>query len=363
MEVMNARRILLRVAEERDCPLFRVGDQMVLELPGVDRTASSQVCALALAELLRQNDLAACGEATSPVTAGEFFCPRGQDPVRFEVEALPELELSMPDRGQLIRDIPAAVNRLRGIPIFSPLPAQFLAQLAHRIREERYEDGDLILQKGQPGRAFFVVSQGTAEVVGFADQQVSSVVTRLREKDCFGEMSILTNTPVAASVVARGPVSLYVIDKNDFDLLLRENTFMAARFTRLIASRLVAANFRIVKEGQKSFSGKLSVMSLVTVVQVLADANHSGILQVDDHAGHKGKIGFNQGRIYDAQLGELSGEDAFYTMLPWDQGDFSLDASQVPTQDKLQTGVMNLVLEGLRRLDEKQRENTSSGGR
>lgn len=328
---------------------------MVLDLPGIDAGSSTNVCALAVAKFLREVDASKCEETVSPVDKGEFRCPRSRLPVIFDVETVSERHEPKPQVGNLRDDIPSAVANLRSIPIFRALPAPFLAQLAHRIRVETYEPGETVLMKGHLARAFCVVVSGEAEVVAFADEDISSVVRSLKEKDCFGEMSLLTGAPAAASVVAADPLTIYSISKDDFDQMLRDNPFMASRFTRLMASRLLAANFLLVKEGSKSFSGKLSVMSLPTVIQVLSESGRSGTLTLESYAGSKGQIGFSESRIFEARVGDKVGEEAFYELLTWKNGDFWLDPKRVPTEDTIETGVMGLMLEGMRRLDEASR--------
>lgn len=352
---MGTRRIVFKVRAESGCPLFQAGDHMVLDLPGIDAGSSTNVCALAAAKFLAEVDASRCEETTSPVEKGEFRCPRSRLPVIFDVEAVPERHEPTMQVGNLRDDIPGAVAHLRSIPIFRALPAPFLAQLAHRIRVETYEPGETVLMKGHLARAFSVVVSGEAEVVAFADEEISSVVRSLKEKDCFGEMSLLTGAPAAASVVASVPLTIYSISKEDFDQMLRDNPFMASRFTRLMASRLLAANFLLVKEGSKSFSGKLSVMGLPTVIQVLSESGRSGTLMLEGYEGRKGQIGFSEGRIFEARVGTLEGEEAFFETLTWKSGDFWLDPKRVPVEDKVQTGVMGLMLEGMRRMDEASR--------
>lgn len=346
--------------EEDGCPLFSQGDEMVLDLPEVDLTSSRKVCALTIAKFLEGLDKSPCEGLSAPVGDGELLCPRASRPVRFEVEAVDEERKVSAPEGDLVRDITAAVAHLRSIPIFRPLPAAFLSRLAHRIRTESKEDGELILQKGHPGDAFFVVREGKVEVMDFADTKMASVVTTLKAGDCFGEMSILTGAPVAANVRARGHVELYALSKEDFEHLLRDNPFMAARFTRLMAQRLVAANFRIVQEGKKSFSGKLAVMNIPTVVQVLADARRSGTLVVEGYDRRRGEVAFSDGDVFDAHLDSLTGEEAVYALLAWQEGDFAFDPGRVPTEDKVKSGVMNLLLEGMRRIDEAERDESAS---
>lgn len=344
------RRVLLRVRRDKDCPIFQLGDQMVLDLPGVDLASSSKICPFALARFIQDLDPSACEQAQPLIERGTFECPRSSSPVLFDVEALPDpVEAPV---GTLVSNFRATATHLRTIPIFRPMPSAFLVRLARRIRLQRHQDRDVILQKGHPGRAFFIIKDGSVDIVGFAGESVSSVVTHLRTGDCFGEMSILTGAPIAVNVEARGPVELYRLEKTDFNRLLRENPFMASRFTRLMAQRLAAANYRIVQEGSRSFSGKLSVMSLPTVVQVLADSSRSGKLRLVDYKGREGSLGFSEGRIFTATVRNLTGEEAFYRLIRWDEGDFSFDSGSKPEQDEIQVGVMNLLLEGMRRIDE-----------
>jgi CRP-like cAMP-binding protein len=359
MRTVSTRRVVLKVRAESGCPLFQAGDHMVLALPGVDVGASANVCVFAAAKFLREVDESRCEDVVSPIERGELRCPRSRLPVIFDVEAVPEQHRGSDRVHNLRDDIPGAVKHLRSIPIFRALPATFLAQLAHRIRVEEYEMGETILQKGHLSSGFFVVVDGTAEVVAFADEEMSSVVRSLKSKDCFGEMSLLTGAPAAASVVAASGLTVYSITKDDFDQMLRENPFMASRFTRLMASRLLAANFLLVKEGSKSFSGKLSVMSLPTVIQVLSESSRSGTLMMEAYDGKKGRIGFSDGRILEASTGSLEGEEAFFELLKWKNGDFWLDPRQVPFEDKIKNSVMGLMLEGMRRMDEASRDEMS----
>ena len=346
---------MLRVVEEDACPLFRAGDQMVLDPPGADLGSSSQVCLPTVQKLLTELATVSCEDET-PSLPDKVICPRVSSPVRFDVETLPDLHPRPLPLQDMLQDISAAVNYLRSVPIFAPLPAPFLSQLAHRIRVERYREGELVLEKGQAGRAFFVVREGLLEIRDFAEGEVSSVVTRLRNRDCFGEMSILTRSPVAATVVATTEVILFVIDKLDFESMIRENPFMAASFTRLMAARLAAANFRIVQEGVKSFSGKLSIMNIATVLQVMADSTRSGTVEIKAADGQRASVGFNRGNIYEIGCGDLTGDEALFHIMPWDEGEFWLDGRRVPEDDVVQTGVMTLLLESMRRLDEQARD-------
>ncbi|MBL7219653.1 MAG: cyclic nucleotide-binding domain-containing protein [Phycisphaerae bacterium] len=77
-------------------------------------------------------------------------------------------------------------------------------------REVRYGDGEIIVHRGRAGEAFFVVLSGVVEVLLEASDGRRLPLTRLGEGATFGEMSLLTDEPVSADVVARGDVELLV---------------------------------------------------------------------------------------------------------------------------------------------------------
>ena len=77
-------------------------------------------------------------------------------------------------------------------------------------REVCYGDGEIIVHRGRAGEAFFVVLSGVVEVLLEASDGRRLPLARLGEGATFGEMSLLTDEPVSADVVARGDVKLLV---------------------------------------------------------------------------------------------------------------------------------------------------------
>ena len=71
--------------------------------------------------------------------------------------------------------------------------------------------------------------------------------------------------------------------------------------------------------------------------------------------GHEGEVHFLGGRVVHALMGQLVGPDAFYELLAFTEGSFVLDPSFQPAQQSIESSHENLILEGLRRLDERNR--------
>src|SRR5262249_15285255 len=163
---MATKKILLRVKEEVGCPLFRTGDQMVLDPPGVDKAASTNVCVLAVAKFIAERAEWNCETMSRETKPVEFLCPRTASPVIFEVTEVDDgAHEATPMVGSFPGDLAEAVAALRTVHIFRPLPAPVLGKLAEKIHIESYSKGQAVLEKGALGRAFYIVHHGNLEVV------------------------------------------------------------------------------------------------------------------------------------------------------------------------------------------------------
>jgi len=77
------------------------------------------------------------------------------------------------------------------------------------------DKNDLVIVEGESGDNFYVIESGEFEVSVNREEQ-SQVVATLSKGSCFGEVSLLFESPRGASVVAKTPGRLLVIDKVDF---------------------------------------------------------------------------------------------------------------------------------------------------
>ena len=128
---------------------------------------------------------------------------------------------------------PAHVDLLRSIPIFAPLPAAVLEQLARDARVIDVPAGRNIVTEGEPGDDFFVIVRGEAGVM--ATGKPPQV---LHEADSFGEIALLRDVPRTATVTARSDVELLAIGREGFLSAVTGNADSAAAAHAAAAARL-----------------------------------------------------------------------------------------------------------------------------
>lgn len=101
-------------------------------------------------------------------------------------------------------------------------------------------------------------------------------------------------------------------------------------------------------------TGTLGLFSLVDLFQLLSAAKRTGRLAVEHPAG-LARIYFDRGQVVHAEFGELHGEEAVYALFRDERGGFEFRIGLPSPTNSIEVNTENLVLEGVRRLDESRR--------
>lgn len=96
--------------------------------------------------------------------------------------------------------------------------------------------------------------------------------------------------------------------------------------------------------------GELHEISLVDLIQVTCNDKTQAHLTVKG-AGGEASLFFGGGEIVHAELGELSGKEALFKVLRWDQGSFELARDVAAPARTLNAGSMELLLTAMASID------------
>eukprot|EP00003_Mantamonas_plastica_P032447 TRINITY_DN880_c1_g2_i4.p1 TRINITY_DN880_c1_g2~~TRINITY_DN880_c1_g2_i4.p1 ORF type:complete len:408 (+),score=145.68 TRINITY_DN880_c1_g2_i4:188-1411(+) len=109
---------------------------------------------------------------------------------------------------------------LEGVPMLNPLNKYERLVVADALKGETWEDGDLIIKQGEEGNAFYIVEEGGAVCTRSEGDSEAVEVKKLAAGDYFGELSLLTNQPRAANVIAVGKLKTVRLSRDAFTRLL-----------------------------------------------------------------------------------------------------------------------------------------------
>jgi len=100
-------------------------------------------------------------------------------------------------------------------------------------------------------------------------------------------------------------------------------------------------------------SGNLEFLSLADIMQLLGGNGDSGVLRIySPYTADTGVVFFLDGNPIDAFAGSNTGIDALYSLFGWVEGNFEFRAEKCPEEKKIKQGRMEIILDGLRQLDD-----------
>ncbi|MGH3126594.1 MAG: cyclic nucleotide-binding domain-containing protein [Gaiellaceae bacterium] len=127
----------------------------------------------------------------------------------------------------------AKIELLKRAPLFSGCSKSELRALASTADELDLREGTIITREGRPGREFFVLISGTAQVT-----KKGKEVAQLGAGDWFGEIALLTDAPRTATVKATSPVDVLVITDRRFKTVVETMPSIALKILSSIGERL-----------------------------------------------------------------------------------------------------------------------------
>lgn len=92
-------------------------------------------------------------------------------------------------------------------------------------------------------------------------------------------------------------------------------------------------------------------MSVADIIQVNCQDRKTASVTLKSQ-GNEAVIFFKDGVVVHAYTGSLSGEEAIYSILSWDDGEFNLEVGVQAPESTIKRNWSGLLLEGARRLDE-----------
>ncbi len=137
------------------------------------------------------------------------------------------------------------------MPLFQGTDEVFRHQLALALKPVVAAPGEVVIREGDMGNEMYVLVKGEVDVVG-ADGRV---LAHLGEGSFFGEIGLLLSEPRNASVRAATYCELFVLDKADFNRVLRDHPQFAKTILDTARSR-----YKVKVEADQAFDRQVSLM-------------------------------------------------------------------------------------------------------
>jgi CRP-like cAMP-binding protein len=127
----------------------------------------------------------------------------------------------------------AKIDLLKRVPLFAGCSKAELREVALSTDEIDLRDGHVLTREGRPGREFFILVEGTANVT-----QDGNEIAELKQGDWFGEIALLTHRPRTATVTATSPVRVLVLTDRAFRRVVETMPRIALKVLASVGQRL-----------------------------------------------------------------------------------------------------------------------------
>jgi CRP-like cAMP-binding protein len=109
------------------------------------------------------------------------------------------------------------IGHLSKVDLFQGLSAPVLQKIAESLTTVHFQEGDVIVRRGDAGEIFYIIESGSVKVydIGMGDSVSSEHI--LKDGDYFGERALLMDEPRAASVAALTDVTTLAMDRVTFE--------------------------------------------------------------------------------------------------------------------------------------------------
>ncbi len=130
---------------------------------------------------------------------------------------------------------------LKSLAIFSESPETILSELAPLMQEDEVEQGTVLFNEGDTGDCMYIIYKGQVKI-----HKGSTTLAILKEKEVFGELSLLDSETRSASATANSDCFLFKIDQEPFYELMETRPEVAKGFIKILCQRLRAQNEKAV---------------------------------------------------------------------------------------------------------------------
>lgn len=138
------------------------------------------------------------------------------------------------------------VIMLRKTNLFSHTPENVLVEVAGLMKEERYEKGAVIFNKGDIGDCMYIIYSGKVKI-----HDGDSVFAIFGESNFFGDLAMLDAEPRSASATAETEIVLMRLDQEAIYELMNDRIEVAQGIIKTLCTRIRSLNKKYVETERK----------------------------------------------------------------------------------------------------------------
>lgn len=122
--------------------------------------------------------------------------------------------------------------------LLAKLDDSALDRLVSVASERRFNNGQVIFQKGDPGTSMMAVLSGRVRISAYSEDGREIILNMVDPGQLFGEIALLDGKERSADATAMGKTEILILDRRDFLPFLEKNPKIAVQLIDVLCSRL-----------------------------------------------------------------------------------------------------------------------------
>lgn len=344
---MSMIEAFFQVIEDNNCPFYSLNDVFRLSAIALYMPDGKPTCTILtedIKKIVRELDDFLPEKEVDNI----FSCAGCSGKIRIRYEKGAEYVFEMEDPHENAKDNIAKL--LSTFSFFKTLKKNEVRYLVPFIRHRQFNKGEVIIQKGQPGKNLYVILSGMVEVLGNNDVNIAF----LGKGEIMGEMSLISGEAAGATIKAVEPTKVIFLNSRNFRRLIRRFPSLQMYFATLLSKRLAKTNTVRSDELESGMTGNLTEMPPSELLQTFNMNRKTGVLTFKLPNNDSATITFKEGEPIRAQFGKLKDKEAFFEVLKEKNGRFKFVPGLPPEEESMSEfgQFMWLLMEGLSRMDE-----------
>ena len=228
---------------------------------------------------------------------------------------------------------------LKKVPIFRMLGKESIDFIVERLKFKTFDNKAVICNVGDPGDTMYIIITGKVDICIYTQDGTEQVVAMLGPGDYFGEMALLTGETRSATVRTSEPSEMFLLHKEDFDVILERFPSISLSMGKIVSQRLretlkkatqMPGSGNLKDSGLK---GSIKDQAVVELISFCESNSLTGTLTLKK-GEEVGVFEYTKGEVNSISLGSKKDDQALDTMLGWTEGEFEIKSKPLTLDRK-----------------------------
>ncbi len=166
------------------------------------------------------------------------------------------------------------IKIISGIPLFSGLSSQQLADVKNVAIDRRYRKGEFIFSEGDAGNGFYVIIAGQVEIFKASLEGKEKILHIFGPGEPFGEVPVFSGARFPANARTLAQSHLLFFPRQAFVNLIAANPALALKMMAVLSRRLRQFAVQIEHLTLKEVPGRLAAYLIYSLEEQNTTANH-----------------------------------------------------------------------------------------